>query len=701
MIIIYAIILIFFPVQANSHPDMPTNTIDGNYSQQSNSGGYGFLFPEGEGSEAQAGQLLEMSCSEDSINSYIGAFCMRPSGLPIQGDSLENLLNIQQNVLLEKVRDKMLEYLGSSILVNNSLISQIPLDRDEDDLTFENDPEFANDELRFVNLPAAEEALGERVIPSCLRSGDTYNTLVNGFVSDDIPSENSHQIVFPDGDNTISDKVEYIQDSQSTREVIRAMVWDDVLKKSAIASCATQRSREVNYARCDSIKYQRFRLGNAYPVLWDQFQGDTNNDSINRPKTEGQFTAGFRSSINALLQGSSASSTYNSRLDDPFDYPDLVEEIMDKYNDVKTSNSPLAQAVDDKLQAMQGDLLNKQVEQAKNICNQGLSELAQQNPHVVRQALIEMPENERRMAQAVLCNSGFLNTINKPYSCGNVTGDLSSSDGVLVSRGKANFPYGGSAREYSLKKDTDGNITIKKTVNLVIPNLSELPDDQKQCLQENVKANFENKFNCQLGSSSESSTSIELATLPACLEAGAQAQPRATSSVSCPTPPNVVRDPKVKFDLNIELKSSAPSGNNNFRLHQCFNADIRPRSDQGDCDKVKELHVNRCIEANGYSRCANQDITTCCTEYVDNKMETNPASLNRANAANLTYNTKIGTWNHEIMHQVLISDEYNNKHYPFSELGEHDSIMKSSRNVNSKIYPRHIEQILRPLECLN
>ena len=109
MNIVYIVIFTFFSLDSYSHPEMPTNTIDGNYSQQSNSGGYGFLFPEGEGSEAQAGQLLEMSCSEESINSYIGRFCIRPSGLPLQADKLENLLNIQQNVLLEKVRDKMLE----------------------------------------------------------------------------------------------------------------------------------------------------------------------------------------------------------------------------------------------------------------------------------------------------------------------------------------------------------------------------------------------------------------------------------------------------------------------------------------------------------------------------------------------------------------------------------------------------------------
>lgn len=704
MSVLYAVILTFFSLQVYSHPEMPTNTINGNYSQQSNSGGYGFLYPEKEGSEAEAGQILEMSCTEENITSYIGSYCRIGTRLPIPGDNLKNLLNIQQNILLEKVRVKMLEYLGTSILINNSLISRIPLDKEEEeigDLILEDEFDLVNDEMRLVNLTAAEEALGERVIPSCLRSGDTYNVLVNGFVSDDIPSENSHEIIFPDGDNIISDKVEYIQDSQSRREVIRALVWDDVLKKNEDNLCGNLLISQRNYARCDSIKYQRFRLGNAYPILWDQFQESTNDDSINRPKTEAQFTSAFRQTIDLLLKGNSETSAYNDRIEDPFDYPDLVKEIMDKYDDAKTSNSPLAKDVDDKLQVLQGDLLNKQVEQVKNICNKRLSELAQQSPHVIRQAMIEMSDNERLMAQVVLCNSGFLNTITKPYSCGNVTGNLNSRDGVLVSRANANFPYGGSPREYSLKKDVDGNITIKKTVNLVIPNLSDLPESQKQCLQENVKANFENRFNCQIGSSSGSTSNMELAILPACLDPGAESQPRETQSISCPTPPNIVRDPKVKFDLEIDLKSTAPSGNNNFRIHQCFHANISPRSDQGDCEKVKELHINRCIEAGSYDSCDDDEITNCCTEYVDNRMKENPASLNRANAANLTFNTRIGTWNHEIMHQVLISDEYSNKNYPFSELGEHDSIMKNSRGRDSKIYPRHIEQILRPLECLN
>ena len=52
---------------------------------------------------------------------------------------------------------------------------------------------------------------------------------------------------------------------------------------------------------------------------------------------------------------------------------------------------------------------------------------------------------------------------------------------------------------------------------------------------------------------------------------------------------------------------------------------------------------------------------------------------------------------HEISHRLGIDDEYfDYEIYPSPNYGEDDSLMRSGM----KLYPRHIENMLKPLKCL-
>ena len=70
----------------------------------------------------------------------------------------------------------------------------------------------------------------------------------------------------------------------------------------------------------------------------------------------------------------------------------------------------------------------------------------------------------------------------------------------------------------------------------------------------------------------------------------------------------------------------------------------------------------------------------------------------RANAENLTLNTSERTLFHEVGHRIGMDDEYyDREYYPIPNLGEKKSIMRAGK----KIMPRHIDAVLRPLQCLD
>jgi len=74
-------------------------------------------------------------------------------------------------------------------------------------------------------------------------------------------------------------------------------------------------------------------------------------------------------------------------------------------------------------------------------------------------------------------------------------------------------------------------------------------------------------------------------------------------------------------------------------------------------------------------------------------------SPNRANAGNYTLNQGNGTVFHEVGHIFGLDDEYLDPTYPYTPQGEHNSIMNSSDNDNSRLFPRHLKQLISPLSC--
>ena len=121
------------------------------------------MFPKSQGSEAKAGQSLEFSCTEHNQQNYLNIFCGGNLESPLEEDRKKALLDIQEEVLLSRLREQSLEYLGASILTNDALINQIqPEEKIEDDLDIDipGMPNFEYGPQRNVNLQKAEETFG-------------------------------------------------------------------------------------------------------------------------------------------------------------------------------------------------------------------------------------------------------------------------------------------------------------------------------------------------------------------------------------------------------------------------------------------------------------------------------------------------------------------------------------------------------------
>jgi hypothetical protein len=174
------------------------------------------------------------------------------------------------------------------------------------------------------------------------------------------------------------------------------------------------------------------------------------------------------------------------------------------------------------------------------------------------------------------------------------------------------------------------------------------------------------------------------------------------------------------------------------RVTKCIHAEL-PRGQQSDCAAARQLRLNNCLNtyllrqslggAQAQARYG-KDLdmllenismppliaqasatSTAPPDFLNEsenqlrqrcERETPPVGdprNNRAKADHYSTALEDGTLMHEVAHLMGLADEYKDPNYPFSPLGEHDSLMNSSRAQGARLYPRHIDQIYGIKRC--
>ena len=244
------------------------------------------------------------------------------------------------------------------------------------------------------------------------------------------------------------------------------------------------------------------------------------------------------------------------------------------------------------------------------------------------------------------------------------------------------------------------------TKNLRI-NAEGLTGDQKECLRNKITQGFNQDINCQIGSTEESELPVISNSSPFC-QSGVSS-PVSTELVLLHPTRNETREREREiFTEDEEVpEGTSISSSDQITIHECYKSDLP--SDKNDCDAIKEFHQNKCIQNAGEYKeknCQTNGVALegaaleeCCRQNIEEIFNTNPSTLMRENAANMTGNSLMGVWRHELLHQFGLNDEYSNRNYPFSPQGNYTSIMKKARHDHSVVEPHHIDTLVRRLQC--
>jgi hypothetical protein len=268
-------------------------------------------------------------------------------------------------------------------------------------------------------------------------------------------------------------------------------------------------------------------------------------------------------------------------------------------------------------------------------------------------------------------------------------GPIPGSTPLSVNRKSYDWPYAAD-NVYSIAKPTappDAPYEVSLTVNMVAdPKMD--PEKRKELLSKigDWEKKTEEFFNCQSGASSKYVPSSSwFGFLP-------------WVGNACPPDSSMKRSPGLKFSIKLRPTDDNNAPEPRVNLHECYNADM-VKDEREDCDKIKTHQINRCIErgASQKPELGKAELTQFCEKKI---ADTTRDYLNREDSGNYTKSTKMGTVFHEVGHLLGLNDEYSDKTYPMNDLGEHSSLMNHSNENGSRLFPRHLDQILSPaIDC--
>ncbi|HAZ11417.1 MAG: hypothetical protein A2X86_10565 [Bdellovibrionales bacterium GWA2_49_15] len=673
-----------------------TNTILGSGSVNrtvfgENYGGYGYLAS----SESEAHQQLQLACDSKSQKQYLSAYCR---GQTIDPDRPVGQLisNTMRSVVLYRLRTHASEYLALNIKAAATSLGQtVELER----------PECVDE-----NSPLWQRAIQQK-----------YNSKTK-----------------------MSAKAEAIDATLQGKNLALALMYGERLEAgSAQNSCESLTGGRG--AACNSIQHTSYRLHNSFPALFNYaVQGTENSPTpiVHKAPKYNDFRGALCFLMGAHNAGTLSEEQIRTRGEGFLEDGTALgpyRGLEDRFNQAleaasrEPASSMMGKAYREyrsALRRLKQDHLGRMKEELARLCKNKLSlfglgnhdrvniySMALNYPNVVRQTILDMTPSERGLTSAVLCDSGALPVLQREPQCNGVTGGPLPDNEIDVARRKINDWPNGSQNYFRLSRPKDppgAPITVKLNVNFALgPSLTGLPDsdsngipDALECKLRLWQEDMNSWANCSVGA--VASANLNTSNQNSC---PSSATPP-TQSKTCPMHSEMrAINPKIKFEINLRPTSENPPPSPSVQIHRCYRLEIPGTpSDRGNCDKVKEWHVSKCITehpdmlvqcvtAGKSEEQCRTNVTEYCRKEIDGKFAANPASLNRADSSNYSLDEPFSVVRHEVFHQMGLPDEYYSDERPYSLLGEHNSIMRSSRSLDARLYPRHVSQILDVLRC--
>ena len=518
-------------------------------------------------------------------------------------------------------------------------------------------------------------------------------------------------------------KTSAIGDSLDLRMMSRIFVWYKHLENTKESIENDSSSSQGTLEKQKDIEFQMKRIQQSYPGL---FPSDSNKQEEIHQKVFNHIykaihlrSLDFESSpppsivtdSDAIARGK---EEFEALIADPFKFPEIINHLnnglsnIDKGVDKNHPSANLYLQNFNELEKNIQDLVKQEnLTRLKSICDRSFEDIAKESPQVIRQLLMDTQDPQtKQLINQKLCQleEDTVNKYVKDHPCTSTGSDLSA--GINVNFSKINYPYGSTNLNLLYQTNEQKELIITKNLRI---NAEGLTGDQKECLRNKITQGFNQDINCQIGSTEESELPVISNSSPFC-QSGISP---ASFNRACPTPPNEKRDNKVRLNLNIYFEDeevpegTSISSSDQITIHECYKSDLP--SDKNDCDAIKEFHQNKCIQNAGEYKeknCQTNGVALegaaleeCCRQNIEEIFNTNPSTLMRENAANMTGNSLMGVWRHELLHQFGLNDEYSNRNYPFSPQGNYTSIMKKARHDHSVVEPHHIDTLVRRLQC--
>lgn len=713
----------FFNSIAWSHfnPDAPVDVTSGLYEvMERNRAGYGFL---NSSSEAEADSIFQTPCKK--LNHLDLNNCLS------EGSELEEAYLLAKNnmevALTNMAREKLFEYLMlQQISLNpSSSLPQIPnclLDSEEiKKITVELEKIKSLDELKLNNHLLSLN----RKVKSLLSKTREERTQAENETLKKLKKK-----------ILLSIKLRSTKASMDKKKIAQALLLDKQLASAQMSECQNKSNSDL-VLKCQSIKKNRERIRGSFPLIFGQnlaeldslqnakeiFDMDkrtrlskslgllicekTPRDrfEISIQKMIGRFgTYDSSSGGDFIIKKSSeicvesekdlvyirrGKSIIEESISNDMGFSHLVsEDNGGKFNEAffeaknsfelpsPTTDSLLGEYFLEFHEAYEGlkkNLLKESQENLNSLCTEfNLEKISSRYPHVLRQTVLDQTSSaERDALKQVLCSKNIMSSFQKneqTLSCFGVSGDPHSSEGMRISRDKHGFPFQNSMN-YKIKKNSDGNLEIIAKINYVfIPDPSIDPDHEQYQGNNNVPV--------------EKRKSIEEQRRD--FDRQVSHWTRRTSEFFNKSAKEISA-PKIKFKIE-SCKTCSQDEKPRVKVGTCYRKD-EPKSFSSDFPG-ESYNSHKCYFKNGVKLFADWQ-----------------------NAGNFTTDMNEGAIIHETGHNLGLSDEYVADYYPAHPIGEYgdelndkgelqcSSVMGNSAAGCIKIYPRHLLELIRPLEA--
>lgn len=615
-------------------------------------------------SESEATRANQFYCDIAHIRDYVDSALFSGEALAAHADDasfcpLESTIPTRRRELERFTHDNL-----GALAYNRMASSVVELDL----LTA-----LALDPARPPNLPAL----------SCrndlIETGTLDRVLANSssFPSHDLNSTNNYSAgaVTSSSGARADDREKYhgVLNQYALANVLRAtLVSEQLARMRSRLGCP----RTGGNYDCRDLARRENRVHQSFPALFEaDGAGDRENIMDAMRELAGALDNPSRSAETARLAGE---NYLDAALDENMGHESLLLRLDQALNSTAPGMSTHIANLHDSLNQFRQRSLERARNQWNRICDPErgftMNEMLVMEPDAVRQAMLDGPDYMRDTLRASMCaNPATRNLVEEPDNdCEGVTREPiegTSNFRTTVNRRRGRYPY--SSQNVLTIEEVSDVATVNLTVHFIAgPGVT--PEALRPVVDRWITAG-NSYFNCQTGGLGRPDATTII-------------NPDGTSRrFVCPTD-GEMRDsrPAVRFRINAEIHSSDSSSipEPKVTVSECFRSEISST----DCAAVRNFQLEQCVRAGS-------------TEASCESSTPEGRECARENAGNYTLNTESSTVLHEFGHLMGMDDEYADPTFSFTELGEHNSLMRDQRAPNARLYPRHRLRIISPISC--